>query len=99
MGEVGNVGYACEKHASKPGAFKGKDPKSFLGLTVKLGFPATHPETGKPCTEHMWVLVQGLHEMGLQGNLRNDPVMICEYVYDDKVAFGVDEIEAVYHDA
>jgi hypothetical protein len=25
--------------------------------------------------------------------------MICEYVYDDKVAFGVDEIEAVYHDA
>jgi len=88
----------CAKARLAPGQFKGKDPSSFLGQFVKLGFEATNPKTGEPTTEHMWVLVDGLHELGLQGTLNNDPVLICEYRNGDAVAFSVEEIEATYRE-
>jgi hypothetical protein len=93
-----NIGLVCPTHASKPGAFTGKDPKTFVGKYVKLGFPATDPRTKLPSTEHMWVKVEGLHEEGLHGVVNNDPVLDCEYSDGSGVAFGVDEIEAVYEE-
>ena len=93
---VGAVCTPCAQKRLKAGAFKGKDPQTFLGRCVKLAFPARNPETGREVQEHMWVIVTGLHEDGLQGTLDNDPVLICEYQHGDAVAFGVAEIEDVY---
>ncbi len=98
MEPLSNIGVVCPKHASKPGKYAGEDPKKFIGKHVKLGFPATDPRNGRQTTEHMWVKVEGLHEMGLQGTVNNDPILNCEYKDGSGVAFGVEEIEAVYGD-
>lgn len=99
-----NVGLVCDKHASKPGGFKGQEPENFLGKYVKLGFPAINPITRKSSTEHMWVEVICVDKKDrrlkngeqMVGKVSNNPVFDCEYSCGDEVAFSVDEIEAVY---
>jgi uncharacterized protein YegJ (DUF2314 family) len=100
-----NVGMVCKDHAPKPGRFAGMKPHTFVGKLVKLGFPATNPQTNKETTEHMWVKVTQQLEVGiystgeeLVGTLENDPFLICEYENGDEVAFKVEEIEDVYTD-
>lgn len=102
---LSNLGLVCKEHAPKAGRFKDSDPSKLLGEMVKLGFPATHPITGKETIEHMWVEVHtviqpGTYQTGeeLIGTLNNDPVLNCEYEIGDEVAFKLEEIEDVYID-
>lgn len=92
--EAGNVGYVCERHASKPGGFVGQDPASFVGRHIKLGFP-----TLVGSHEHMWVLVDRVEPSGeLIGSLQNEPTLALsmgDFHHGDLFAFEVDEIEAV----
>lgn len=97
-----NVGMVCKDHAPKPGKYAGTEPRAFLGKLVKLGFPATNPQTMTETTEHMWVKVSEVLEPGtydsgeeLVGTLENDPFLICEYENGDEVAFKVEEIEDI----
>jgi uncharacterized protein YegJ (DUF2314 family) len=93
-----NVGMVCKDHAPKPGRFKDSDPSKLVGEMVKLGFPATHPHTGKETIEHMWVNVHKVEGQELIGTLNNDPILDCEYQIGDDVAFKVEEIEDVFID-
>ncbi len=98
---LSNSAYVCSKHASKPGAYTGQDPKGFVGKHVKLGFPAK--DQGRSTTEHMWVRVTKLYEgtenEQLEGTIDNDPVLDCAYKDGDTIAFSVKEIEDVYASA
>ncbi len=90
--EQGNVGFVCPEHESKPGKYKGRKPKEFIGKYVKLGFPIK----GTNSREHMWVLVEKVVKGELQGTLDNDPTSDVGYECGDGVGFKVEEIEDVY---
>lgn len=92
---ISNIGFVCPDHEPKPGRYKGHDPKDFIGLAVKLGFP----HSGGKAKEHMWVIVTGLgKETQLEGILDNDPVLVEDYDCGDGVGFDVEEIEEVDHE-
>lgn len=92
-----NIGHVCSGCAPKPGGFGDLSPASFVGKTVKLGFPTGRK--GSPQIEHMWVEVTEVIEMAgrpaLRGKLDNDP-MFAPGECGDIVNFTPDEIEAVY---
>lgn len=85
-----NIGVVCGCHVPKAGAYKGVDPKTFIGKYVKLGFPS---KCGR--VEHMWVHVEEMDGGKLYGTLNNDPVLDVGFVDGDPVGFTVDEIEAI----
>jgi hypothetical protein len=89
-----NIGIVCKEHEPKPGKFIGKDPSSFIGKFVKLGFITKNPRYK---TEHMWVKVEslGTHGTELEGVLDSDPVFDVGYECGDGVGFDVSEIEQV----
>jgi uncharacterized protein YegJ (DUF2314 family) len=67
--------------------------EQFLGACVKLKFPVTtHPRVGG---EHMWVKVDALTAQGLSGTLENEPTQDVGYLYGDRIAFTVLDIEDV----
>ena len=89
-----NIGIVCPTHASKPGGYVGRDPKTFIGEFVKISFKCRTSDQ----LEHMWVEVKEVlgDGSGLRGLVNNDPVLDVGVKDGDVVIFTIPQIEDVY---
>ncbi len=96
-GEIGNVGFACKKHALVKGKFVGYAPSLFMGKYVKIGFRIKNRKPEDPKTENMWILVKNYHDdkKRFRGTLENDPAhpnLAVKFKCGDTVYFGIRDI-------